>query len=540
MIRELFRDNKKKIIIVCMIILVICLTEVIFETNGIAKRRTAEAEAKAVLSELTLAETQAESEKEQLEQLLHLDKLTYGTRGRIYKSLAEISYMSGVDREYNENVAKAMFYLEKGKLPDETARLTMEYAGRLYANGGYDAAKEMLDDLENKGILEECNNQSLWAKFYLTYADIQEMRRNLRDADIRLGKAQLAIGQIENDPYTDLLQAKHDLLQVRLYVLEQNYVDADLLLSKYTYDDTFGMDPDNLYLICDYRLPFYELQTKVHISKGKLKAAFPYVNEYLEYCDTYNFRVMKLNMLQTVINAGKNGDANLISEYQVMKSLENQKTITEMTSLYGQYLLLNLNDGIHELSDDAMQREALSRAIYFVLFCTVIILLFSMIVYVVVQYLNMDALTMLRNRKIYEHDRLLFEKRHYSYCLVMLDIDDFKKVNDCFGHAAGDFVLKRIAAIVREQLPEQGRAYRYGGEEICMILKNVDLRKGVAITQKLIQSIASEQIKAGARITVSGGVAYSENGDNPFREADRCLYDAKEKGKNRVCSNLAV
>ena len=133
--------------------------------------------------------------------------------------------------------------------------------------------------------------------------------------------------------------------------------------------------------------------------------------------------------------------------------------------------------------------------------------------------------------------------RRYSYPvgLIMLDIDDFKAINDTYGHQQGDVVLKRVAHVLIDSSREVDHPARYGGEELAVILPHTDLEGAYAIAERIRVAIESLRVpridsQGSLRITASLGVATSVDADKDalIAEADAALYEAKRQGKNRT------
>ena len=130
---------------------------------------------------------------------------------------------------------------------------------------------------------------------------------------------------------------------------------------------------------------------------------------------------------------------------------------------------------------------------------------------------------------------------HHPIGLIMLDIDDFKSVNDGHGHQQGDVVLKHVARVLRDSSREPDTPARYGGEEMALILPHTDLEGAYAIAERIRSSIGSLRIPrldhdGVLRVTASLGVAASSDGDKDalISDADMALYEAKRQGKNRT------
>jgi diguanylate cyclase (GGDEF)-like protein len=133
--------------------------------------------------------------------------------------------------------------------------------------------------------------------------------------------------------------------------------------------------------------------------------------------------------------------------------------------------------------------------------------------------------------------------RRYRHAvgLIMLDIDDFKSVNDTYGHQQGDVVLKRVAKVVADSSREVDYPARYGGEEMALILPHTDLEGAYAIAERIRTAIEDLRVpridqRGTLRITASVGVVASSEGnkDALIADADAALYEAKHQGKNRT------
>ena len=152
-----------------------------------------------------------------------------------------------------------------------------------------------------------------------------------------------------------------------------------------------------------------------------------------------------------------------------------------------------------------------------------------------------DELTGLRNRRAFE-ERLILEfsiarRRKRDLAVLLLDVDYFKRINDQWGHAAGDAVLRRLSAILRTTVRLPDLVARYGGEEFVVLLPESDTDAAIGLANRLMERIASESWEREP-VTVSIGVtALSESLLNGFQivaQADEALYAAKRSGKNRV------
>jgi len=154
-----------------------------------------------------------------------------------------------------------------------------------------------------------------------------------------------------------------------------------------------------------------------------------------------------------------------------------------------------------------------------------------------------DPLTGLPNRLAYDEflteEYARWKRYHENLLLIVWDIDYFKKVNDTYGHQAGDEVLKKVAQLLQSNLRETDFTARFGGEEFVSLMPNTSLGGGYKIAEKIRELI--EQLELSYKdqkilITISCGISLFAKGDTPdmvFERADKALYQAKSQGRNR-------
>lgn len=169
----------------------------------------------------------------------------------------------------------------------------------------------------------------------------------------------------------------------------------------------------------------------------------------------------------------------------------------------------------------------------------------------ILEHATLDALTGLNNRHQF-HTRLHSEianakRQKNSLCCIMTDIDFFKSVNDTYGHAVGDCVLKTVARAIKKELREYDIPSRYGGEEFTILLPNTSIEEATLVAERLRAGIEKKKINiedyriegvSSISVTISVGVAqYTSSMKEPdelHQKADKALYTAKETGRNRV------
>lgn len=160
------------------------------------------------------------------------------------------------------------------------------------------------------------------------------------------------------------------------------------------------------------------------------------------------------------------------------------------------------------------------------------------------QQAHFDSLTGVNNRSSFDcalkREMSLSERNKQSFSLLVIDIDHFKKVNDTFGHSAGDEVLKKIAETIQQCIRNTDLLFRYGGEEFVAILNNSDCITALEVAERILESVNDlnvDYMGQSLSVSVSIGLACLKQGDTSktiFDRADKALYSAKDDGRNQV------
>jgi len=160
------------------------------------------------------------------------------------------------------------------------------------------------------------------------------------------------------------------------------------------------------------------------------------------------------------------------------------------------------------------------------------------------QLAMMDALTDLQNRHYFEEalrETIAYQKRNadYNFCLLLVDLDYFKTVNDSYGHLAGDELLKVVAKILKNNVREGDSVSRFGGDEFAILMRNPGSGKHAEeVAKKLIHALSQPQNTLGHTVNIGATIGIScfsqppDDLDSVIREADKMLYAAKAAGKN--------
>jgi len=161
---------------------------------------------------------------------------------------------------------------------------------------------------------------------------------------------------------------------------------------------------------------------------------------------------------------------------------------------------------------------------------------------------HIDPLTKAYNRRVFTKDinEIIeaIEDKDVNIFLVMIDADDFKSINDSYGHIAGDKTLIFLTKLIQNSLRKGVKVYRYGGEEFVIVLNRTTLEETKKSTDRIINETAQSKLLYkghNIHLTISAGIACYKKGDTPesfVEKADKALYQAKQAGKN--CFRVSV
>lgn len=157
---------------------------------------------------------------------------------------------------------------------------------------------------------------------------------------------------------------------------------------------------------------------------------------------------------------------------------------------------------------------------------------------------HVDALTGIYNRRYLDdcvrHPMAKNLRHGTPMSLLLVDVDHFKRINDQFGHGAGDTVLQAVAERMNKSIRAIDQLFRVGGEEFAVLLPEAGIQAAQRVAEKLRTAMASQPLAGQHAVTVSIGAAELQAGEtfgSLFKRCDKALYQAKAEGRNRVCSS---
>ncbi len=316
---------------------------------------------------------------------------------------------------------------------------------------------------------------------------------------------------------------------------------------------------------------FRNLSDFLNYERILVEKMFSLLSSFVEYSVSGIFFASPDNFAENILyidTLGKNLSKNLLSDikYDFFRKMDEFKNYNDskfevVRILMGKEMDYNFNDFKSKVIIPLVFDRNLIGGIcfytrqdidyssfrYFDLMLTELLTLFKMkYQYTEKEFMSvLDGLTGLYNRRQFEiglEQEFNRSKRHPSdFSLAILDIDFFKKVNDTYGHQYGDYVLKTVANLMKSSFRKTDMLYRYGGEELVMIMPETNIEGAIIPVQRLRKSIEGYDFDYNgvkAKVTVSIGLTMNyqdfNNHADMLKSADEALYNAKESGRNRV------
>lgn len=178
------------------------------------------------------------------------------------------------------------------------------------------------------------------------------------------------------------------------------------------------------------------------------------------------------------------------------------------------------------------------RVNYFLIAVSLVLIVISFSMFIKInKKAHYDSLTQLLSRHGFTD---YLSTRTQTGIVLMIDIDDFKKVNDTYGHSLGDEVLKALSQVFVSHIRKQDYAVRWGGEEFLILLNEISLEVAESRAGKLLEHVRQISIRE-IHVTISIGISeLNHNWEEAINKADQALYQAKSNGKNQIVIERAI
>lgn len=456
------------------------------------------------------------------------EKISPTQRLEIYNILNYLYLESTNYAKTSEINLKKIKLAKKLKNDDAYIKSHIELALLFGRIGGNESGIKLLKKIENINLPNKYENadKKVYALFNLF--ELYVRTNNFQEAINCISKINQYQQYFSADDWRDIeILVDNDYAKIYMhngdYVKAKEYLDKSLNLQ--------NIDNNQYYKKKDipykFNLAQYYVETN-QIDKGK-----EIYYQLLELANKNNDNYFKLKVLNKLkkIETDKNKKIKLLNEILVLTEKENDAMYNNYTKSITTLIDYELN---------IMEQYQFKNKIYRLIISLLILLGYGAFYLQKIKIKSEnDGMTSVFNRRKYDED---FEKSTYwNKCgIIVIDIDNFKTLNDTYGHLFGDEILIAYAKLLKNLCKKQKgtKVYRYGGEEFIVLCKDMVFDNVIEFAEKIRSEIASKKWSNELQITVSIGVSHSDNTSKEklFEKADANLYISKKSGKNRVTS----
>ena len=315
------------------------------------------------------------------------------------------------------------------------------------------------------------------------------------------------------------------ILMIQGKIEEAYKITEDTLKKYYTEDEELSH-----LTVYDFLLPALRVKTMWALHNQDYKKALEFNREYRKVACRYNF-IMKTTLLTKEVLASLPESmikerTELTQELAVNSEILVQTYLDDYTGVTAKNLYSSVENLRYTAEKESSKRYFLQSSLILI----VIFLILILLLIVVYSETQIDGLTKLFNRRALNIRVGKLASAGKRYSAIMIDIDNFKKLNDNFGHDFGDEVLKTVASILIKNQSHNVKCYRYGGEEMVIILEHYDLEHAVRLSEYIRNEISCLKWRYDVHVTASFGLGFEM--PDSIKEADENMYVAKKKGKN--------
>lgn len=370
------------------------------------------------------------------------------------------------------------------------------------------------DSYPSKNRVEVMKHFHLAENYFLIKKNSEALRTLENIDSLLLGESETYIQNVLAFKYTLETQIAIDNLDIAL--AKKKLLAAKEIMNKTTvehftgFSSFYAVTNENYNLVADIdNFSVENLLKIIYLSENKvnrtyLDEAYTLLFEYYYLINDINsYRTLKSSFDKNLKNI--NSSNNEVLVLYLLRSLENRYIESQNLKLYRNLFLLTL---ITLLATSIAHKQLNSTK----------------------QKAETDSLTSLKNRRSFtERSELLKDKLYY---MLLFDIDNFKSLNDTYGHEFGDTVLATIGKLLKEIDSKYSLAYRIGGEEFAVIFVNIDENFAKESSEFIRRAISNLTWEHHIKVTISGG--FSKNNNDIYQTCDKLLYTAKKSGKNKI------
>ena len=469
-----------------------------------------------------------------INELINLPYITNFDKGHLYERMAQIYKFKEDTLSFYHTLGNALYYLNKSEDKSIAVNIYEDIANYHLSDCNFEQAELYMDKALKLCPLEDIDDPQVRCYAYRMQAIMMIHNGNLDEAGRMIDISTSILPENSDALWHDSYVAINDTVYAALAYEEGRYDDASALLDK-NKDSEFFSSPIYADITTrDFVLPYYDVACKLAAEQGDEKSLLEFLNEYKSYSDRFGFMKKELNILQKISDGKYTLSDNTRSTINERILTNYDSIVTNQSNDYAALISEPLESGIHEQEELNASLEAARHRNKLLIIRALIAIFVLLVIIAIVSRSLRDPLTGVGNRRRLNYFLLLGFLFPDKVSIIMMDIDDFKHVNDTYGHDKGDEVLKQIGVLLKLMQNSQNKAFRYGGEEFVMIIYNHDPAIALRIAENIRRDVQWQKWDFMDSITISVGVSSGRLNQDTLVEADKNLYHSKENGKNAV------
>ena len=537
------KSTIQKILITTFIVVVgLILAQSIYYAKNFFDKRTNHEKVLEVLSENNrLSGVSLEDEVENIDALISKGVYNDTDLGLLYEQAGLIYNQLGEEMTYYRYLGYALYYLEQSDEKDYTVNIYLDLACLHINNHAYPAAEEMLSRARDIEPFEEISNASIKSYAYRVLALLDTDKKNYTQAIEYLNKSQGYIDSIaDSDPNAADYTRNNQITLAYIYLRQGLLNDCSDILNQFSKSDVVEAKKEPIHLR-NFVIPYYQTKCLLAIAKDP-RSTSPelqsLVDDFVKLCINSNCDKIALDTLLAMQEYCQDNNDEMQKILSIHIHNLSKEIIEQQSQAYSGILNSQVNDSrlsIAKATEIAEKTKSRTALTVLSIIITCLIILFFIII---ILNSRRDGLTFLYNRRSFNYDIERIKRSMLPYSVIMLDIDNFKAINDTYGHPEGDKVLQKLGQFINSEVKANSdvRGYRYGGEEFAIIISKNSYPHTMEIAETLRRSMAATtwSFDPDLVITISLGVASGSFSEDVVKKADDNLYFSKQHGKNQI------
>ena len=544
---------KKIFIIYFSIVAVVFSMQLIYYVNvHFAKVRNHEKVEQILRYDLSYDWDNIDKQLEEIKALLETEDLTIEDMGRLYERASLIYLNKKMRSDYFKNISTALYYLKQSDDTDYTINIYLDLANFYLNNYANKEAENMIAAAEAIKPFDEIESLQIKAYAYRMQGIVAFLNLDYNEAETYFNDSQRIIELSSSNTFETQYTAMNDVWMARVYEETGRLSKCKEKLDKWADSDVFTTEVYRQINLRDFIIPYYQAKcyylcaenikernnSSQMDTEAREQAVIDYLHEFLELCEENEYEKAELYTLLKIQKEYPTRNENIQRELITVLNELYSNTFKQQNFAYAAAVRSFIIAAQEDLRvNQQAWRKSIRRtkiAIISAMALTVVVL----ILIILFMSNRFDGLTHLLTRKVFDYDLAKIQKSNNEYGIIMIDIDDFKNVNDTYGHQSGDVVLWRLGQLIENETTSDIHAYRYGGEEFAIIVGKNALPYIKNIADRLCHAMFQQawDFDSELLITLSIGTATGKGTENVVKMADDNLYYSKAHGKNRVTS----